>query len=275
MRRVGVVIGGLVLGMALSLLPSGPAHAQGIPVIDIQGLFQSLLQAERALAELDQLAKQYEKQIEQLSVAIEQRDALLGSRGAGSLLNGPEAQAARRALPGTLEALLRLAETGDVSLAELRGLYAAREDDLELSSMDQIGSRSEPGRTSRAYERTRRATLANLAVSEKAYDDAARRIVTYEALLRAIDQTQDLKASADLASRIDAENGLVLNELVRLQSLQMATQASAGANELVGRSNLSEFSSFDEEKFDELARSLRVRTAQGQGPADVSIARRR
>jgi type IV secretion system protein VirB5 len=239
------------------------AFAQGIPVFDGQGLIQGILQAERALEQIDQLAEQYEKQVEQLRVAIEQRDALLGSRGAGRLLNGAEEQAARRALPATFDELLRLAQTGQApTLVDLRRVYAARERELELASQDQIGRRGMVGRTSRAYERSRTTTLANLAVSEKAYDDSARRVESYERLLVEIDRTADLKASTDLQSRIQAENGLTLNELVRLQALAMATAGNDDANALVGRGNLARFSRFEEDKFETLAQSLAI---QGSG----------
>ena len=251
----------LVGVLAAGLLPRA-ALAQGVPVFDGQVLIQSILQAERALEQIDQAAKQYEKQVEELRVAIEQRNALVGSRGLGQLLNGSTEQAARRGVPATLDELLRLAQAGQApTLTELRRLYEAREQELELAASSEIGKRGASNRTSRAYERQRGTTLANLAVSEKAYNDSSRRVESYERFLTEIDRTADLKASTDLQSRIEAENGLTLNELVRLQSMAMATQGSERGNELVGRSNLSRFSTFDEEKFQKLAEGLAIRAA--------------
>jgi type IV secretion system protein VirB5 len=255
--------------LAAGLLPEA-SLAQGIPVFDGQNLIQSILQAERALEQIDQAAKQYEKQVEQLRVAIEQRDALLGSRGAGRLLNGADEQAARRALPGTLEELLRLAQAGDApSLAELRRLYGLRSAELDAASSSEIGRRGSLDRTSRVYDRQRSTTLANLAVSEKAYNDASRRVESYERFLVEIDRTPDLKASTDLQSRIQAENGLTLNELVRLQATPMATQGAERSNELAGRTNLSRFSQFEEEKFRALVESLEIRAADERAALDA------
>jgi type IV secretion system protein VirB5 len=251
----------LVGVLAATLLP-GAALAQGVPVFDGQVLIQSILQAERALEQIDQQAKQYEKQVEELRVAIEQRDALLGSRGLGGLLNGAEERAARRALPATLEELLRLAQDGGApSLAELRRLYDLRSAELDAAASSEIGRRGTSDRTSRVYDRERSTTLANLAVSEKAYNDASRRVDSYERFLVEIDRTPDLKASTDLQSRIQAENGLTLNELVRLQAMSMATQGAERSNDVAGRTNLSRFSQFDEEKFRALAESLEIRAA--------------
>jgi type IV secretion system protein VirB5 len=238
------------------------AQAQGIPVIDTQTLIQATIQAERALQQIDQLSKQYAKQIEQLSVAIEQRDALLGARGAGALLNGAAERDARRGVPATLEELLRLAEGGRVpTLEELRRLMDARERELELAPMERIGRRDAPDRSARSYERQRRGVMANLAVSEKAYGDAAQRVVVYEQLMSAIERTPDLKASTDLVSRLLAENGLTMNELVRLQALSVSAGANANAGELVGRSNLADLSEFDDARYRELVQGLRVRAA--------------
>ena len=260
----------LLLAAVLAAALPGTALAQGVPVFDGQVLIQSILQAERALEQIDQAAKQYEKQVEELRVAIEQRDALVGTRGVGALLNGADERAARRALPATLEELLRLAQAGDApSLAELRRLYGLRSAEVDAASSSEIGRRGTADRTSRVYDRQRSTTLANLAVSEKAYNDSSRRVEFYERLLVEIDRTPDLKASTDLQSRIQAENGLTLNELVRLQAMTMATQGAERSNELAGRTNLSRFSQFDEEKFRSLAESLEIRAADGRTALDA------
>jgi type IV secretion system protein VirB5 len=259
-----------LVGILAAGLSPWPAFAQGIPVFDGQNLIQSILQAERALEQIDQAAKQYEKQVEELRVAIEQRDALLGSRGFGGLLNGADERASRRALPATLEELLRLAQAGDApTLVELRRLYDLRAAELDAASSVDIGRRGTSDRTSRVYERQRSTTLANLAVSEKAYNDAGRRVESYERFLTEIDRAPDLKASTDLQSRIQAENGLTLNELVRLEAMTMATQGAERSNELAGRTNLSRFSQFDEEKFRSLAESLEIRAADERAALDA------
>jgi type IV secretion system protein VirB5 len=233
-----------------------PAHGQGYPVIDIANVIQSTLQAERALEQIDQLSRQYAKQIEELSVAIQQRDALLGSRGLGRLLNGPQARSARRGLPSTFEELLRtLASAGGPrSFEELRALYEARSRELDLARPEDVNPGRPEGRTARVYARERTATLARLAVSEKAFADASRRVESYEQLMEAIDASPDLKASTDLANRILAENGLTMNELLRLQALALASATAGRAHELVDTSNVAEIAVYESVPLEELSR---------------------
>lgn len=47
----------------------------------------------------------------------------------------------------------------------------------------------------------------------------ATNVITMEELIKQIDKTQDLKASVDLNSRIQAEVGLMINQLIKLQTL--------------------------------------------------------
>jgi len=249
---------GALLAVLLLASPGRGALAGGLPVIDAQSLFQEILQAERALVQVEQQAEAYVKQIEQLAVAVEQRDAMRGSRGVSALLNGPEERRRRRGVPETLAELFAGVPSENAELARIRRAYGERAMELDLVSADTLGQRGESERTARAYERERRATLANLALSEKGYDDRGVKIRDYERLLSAIDEASDLKASADLANRIAAENGLLLNELLRMQSLEMSAASAARANALVGRSNLSGCGEFDRAAFDALADRVRV-----------------
>jgi type IV secretion system protein VirB5 len=249
-------------------------RAQGIPVIDVQGVIQQALSAARALEQIQQLAKQYETQIEQLTAAQEQRDALRGSRGLGQLLNTSADQAARRALPPTVEELLRIARTGKVprSYEEIRVLSErlARELTLEPGLRGE-GAPSGTARTSpqqrvqQQIERTRATTLANATLAEKAYQDANRRVQAYDRMLQQIDRTPDLKASADLSNRIQAENGFGLAELTRLIALQLGGTANAAANELAARENVSKLGAFNEKRFDQALSGAALRV-----PASVS-----
>jgi type IV secretion system protein VirB5 len=223
------------------------ASAQGVPVIDAQSVIQQTLSAARALEQINQLAQQYEKQIEQLSVAVQQRDALLGARGLGELLNGPQEQAARRATPATLDELLRIAQTGQVprTYDEIRRVLDRLQRDLELAKPQDIHANDPRSSTARVYQRTQDTTLGDLAVAEKAYDDVTHRVQDYERLIQEIDRTKDLKASSDLLARILAENGMATAELIRLQALLLSSISTRNASELANRGNLAEFGAFN------------------------------
>ena len=53
---------------------------------------------------------------------------------------------------------------------------------------------------------------------------------TYETLLQELNSTEDLKSSVDLQARITAENGFIMSEIMRLQTIQMQ-QTAANDNE--------------------------------------------
>lgn len=63
---------------------------------------------------------------------------------------------------------------------------------------------------------------------QQQYNTSTKRIDTYESMLTELDNTADLKASMDLQSRINIENGIVLNELAR--TIAMQTQLLAAQN---------------------------------------------
>lgn len=88
------------------------------------------------------------------------------------------------------------------------------------------------GPIARALDRRTGTTYAAMTASEQAYNKIPARIATYETLLNELNSTTDLKASADLQARILAENGLVLNELVRLSAISMQ-QKAAQDNEIL------------------------------------------
>jgi type IV secretion system protein VirB5 len=243
---------------AFSFMPA-VASAQGIPTLDIQGIIQDTLQNLKLAQQLEQQVKTYEKQVEQLSVALEQRNALLGSRGLAALANGPLERSARRATPPTFEELLRLSEATGVPGAELlRTLFLARQRELNLVPASSLGPAGTANRTAAAYERSRSSALANLAMSEKVYNDSTQRVNTYETFIAQIDRTPDLKASADLQSRIQAENGLLMNELLRVLATNSAASSAQQANELVSRTNLDELGTLDVGRLEALARTLRI-----------------
>jgi hypothetical protein len=61
---------------------------------------------------------------------------------------------------------------------------------------------------------------------EMAFNRTAEQISIYEQLLEKLNESEDLKSSVDLHSRISIENGLILSELMRLQAVQIQQQAA-------------------------------------------------
>jgi hypothetical protein len=173
----------------------------------------------------------------------------------GQLLNGPEERTARRTLPATFEELLQALASGTRprTLDELRALYVTRSRELDLAEPKAVNPERPDGRAARVYARERSETLAKLAVSEKAYADAAKRVDAYEQLLGAIDAAPDLKASTDLANRVAIENGFTMNELLRLQAISLASAAASSAHDLADTTNVAEIAVYESVPLEELS----------------------
>jgi hypothetical protein len=227
------------------------AQATGEPVFDYSAFVQGKLQNEKLEHQAQELGRVYAKQIEQLAAAVAQRDAMLGARGMGELLNTPQDRAARRPAPATFEELLRSAAEGQEvpsTYGELRSIQERIRREVPLPGVQQVYGPSADTATGRAYDRSQRTAVANLALAEKSYHDATARVETYEKLLGQIDRTPDLKASVDLVARLLVENGVGTNELIRLNALLLAGAASEQAGALAARSNLSGIAQTPEKK---------------------------
>ncbi len=206
---------------AISIGMSSPVKAGGIPVFDGVAVGH-------AVTQLNEMAKDYQTQLDQLDQALSTYNSITGGRNIGDLLNSSAEQDLRRALPSNLQDMIGLDSAGGLGSSGLQtqGIY----NDL-LSSYNPITGAdlftSDPsGTLATAHDRHKDTTVAALAASESAYNAAAQRLSDYEALLGELNSSPDLKASVDLLARISVENGILMNELMKMQSLQMQLNAS-------------------------------------------------
>ena len=214
------------LAVSIFTLP-GPARAQGIPVYDAAGYAQLLTQ-------LEQMTQDYQKQIEQLSEAVKQTNALTGTRDMGTLANGTLEADLRRYLPNTWQETMNMMSASGLNGAGLgtqgtyNDLYSLYE---PLKGTDAITT-DPSGAAAQALDRRTGTTFAAMAAGEQAFNSIPRRMETYETLLTELDTTQDLKGSIDLLARISAENGFILNEMMRLNAIQIQQRAARDNQEL-------------------------------------------
>lgn len=212
-----------------ALLLSFPVKAQGIPVYDAAGFAQFLTQ-------LDQMAADYAKQLEQLNEAIKQTNSMTGTRNMGSLANSALESELRRYLPTTWEDTMNMINANNIpsGAVDTQSLYNNLYTRYNpISGSDFIaGDPTSP--IAQALDRRTGTTYAAMAASEQSYNIIEGKISTYESLLDELDNTTDLKASIDLQARISAENGLVLNELMRLNAIQIQQRAVLDNEELTG-----------------------------------------
>lgn len=208
-------------GLALSLiLTPCPARAQ-YAVYDAASVT-------RLARQLDQMAQDYQKQIEQLDEAIKQTSALTGTRDMGSLANSALEAELRRYLPHTWQQTMDMIGTAGLpgSTSGAQSLY----NDLYKTYSPMSGADFIPadpaGPMAKALDRRTNTAFAAMAASEQAYDNIAARIATYETMLAELNNAADLKASVDLQARIAAENGMILTELMRLKTIQLQQKAA-------------------------------------------------
>ncbi len=210
------------LVISLFLCVPHAARAQGIPVYDASSFTQMVSQ-------LDAMSKDYQKQMEQLEQAIRQADAITGTRDMGSLNNTTLESELRRYLPTTWQQTMNMMNAQGLGSSGLgtQSIYSNLTDAFQPLPGSEFLPDDPAGPISQALDRRNNTTYAAMAASEQAYNSISTRIDAYENMLEELNNTEDLKASVDLQARIAAENGMIMNELIRLQAIQMQQKAAA------------------------------------------------
>lgn len=200
-----------ILALAAGIFSGGHASA-GIPVIDGANLAQAVQQV---LA----WAQQYEQMANQIQQLQQQIDAVTGGRGFSSLLNSPEFQAARRMLPEDAQTLLKLAEGGTY------GELATAINKIKSATSSLTGADFGSSSTADSWFAELSRVANHKALSQEAYNSAARRLLNLEEMMQQISGTQDPKAIAELQARINVENGLIQNEQAKINAMAMLMSA--------------------------------------------------
>jgi len=209
----------------LSLFLGNKTFAQGIPVYDAAGFAQLITQ-------LDQMSKDYQKQLEQLDEAIKQSSAITGSRSMGDLANSDLEKQLRKYLPSTWKETLDIMNATNLPTGAYgtQNLYGELYSEYDPLTGEEALPDNPDGYMAKALDKRTGTTYASMAASQQAYDNISSHMHTYETLLEELNNTQDLKSSVDLQARISAENGFIMSEIIRLQTIQMQ-QTSANDNE--------------------------------------------
>lgn len=205
--------------MALALFGAGHARA-GIPVIDAANLANSLQQVIAWGQQYGQMAQQYQQLVNQYNKAVQTYNSMSGIRGMESLVNNP---ALRRYLPNEWNQAMNLL-TAPGSYTQLRNNInsiksAAEFMDIADTSLD---SSSDAGRS---FVASQNQVALNRALSEEGYKQASDRITSIQTLIGRLGSTPDAKDVADLQARIQGEQAMVQNELVKLNAMAQLQQA--------------------------------------------------
>jgi len=212
------------LTLATTLLASTPVYAGGLPTFDAVSLTQDILK-------LKELRDQVQNGIDLVNEAKDtventqnMLDSMSGERAMGALFNGEFEKSFREHMPATFNEVLDLENAG----GEASSYVASIKEVYQPTNASEIWDDTSTPRAQR-YQRGVNYTVNTMAISESAYEVAAQRNLTIEALQEELDKTTDLKASIDLQSRILIEQSYINNELVRLQALALQGQADEKA----------------------------------------------
>ena len=195
-------IAAVALSFASLASVSTATHAQGIPVIDIANLVQTIMQV---LNDVTKIANQ----VEQIKALENQLASINGMRGLG---NVADSAALKNYVPADAYVFVNAVDTSGYG-----GLTATsktlRDAQMVYNCMDRTGS----ARTSC------QATLAQPYQQKGLLQDAMRsasgRLDQIKSLMNQIDGTGDQKAVLEIQARIGAENAMLGHEMSQIQML--------------------------------------------------------
>ena len=196
-------------------LGAGNARAQGIPVIDIANLIQTILQVLNDVTEI-------ENQVQQITQLGDQLKSINGMRNLGNILNNPML---KNYVPAEAYTYLNAVNTSGYS-----GLNATakslRDAGMVYNCMDLAGAARTDCQAALAQPYQQKGLL------QDAMKSAAGRLTQINSLMDQINGTSDQKAVLEIQARIGAENALLAHEVSHVQMLQ----GMADSEERIARS---------------------------------------
>lgn len=190
-------------------------QAQGIPVMDIANLIQTIQQVINDITKI-------QNQVQQITQLDNQLASINGTRNLGAIFNSP---LLRNYVPAEAYRAINAVNTGGYT-GMTGTAKALRDASMIYNCMDLAGT-----------ERTRcQAALAqpyqHKGLLQDAMTSAAARPAQIEALMNQINATTDQKAVQEIQARIGAENALLAHEATQIQMLQ----GMADSEERIARS---------------------------------------
>ena len=179
-----------------------PAPASGIPVIDIAGLAQSLQQFLQMVEQVNQLKNQVETAKNQLRTAEKELQQMSSVRGMAGIIGS--------------------AYDNDMSVAF--------DDILSNANIKAAEDYGLIGETATRYTDQNRAAAQWQARSEKFMGQAVDRFTELKKLVDKVNDAPDPKDIMDLQARIQGEEALLQNEMIKVQMMQAQAQAEQAMN---------------------------------------------
>ncbi|WP_371158325.1 type IV secretion system protein [Jannaschia sp. 2305UL9-9] len=245
-----MTVRGTIAAALLAALPT-VVGAQGVPVIDGSNLAQNIEQlqaalrdAENQLAQIEELRRQVELSLEQITNLEGILGSISGLNGIADLYNSAEDLRSRAAKIADLDGLIGSLSVGDwddildsllddeVTMGERRAQEALRET-LETAGFDQptlAGLSNDEGGQGQIIAQTAATNATAMAASQMAYEEAAASLERIDGLVDAIGDQATLKESVDLNTRMAAETNFMLGQMWRLNAAAGLATGQTGVN---------------------------------------------
>jgi type IV secretion system protein VirB5 len=208
-----------ILALVLVIASAGQAQA-GIPVFDAAQVAQSVQQVFAWGKQYAQMGQQYSQLVNTYNQAVTTHNSMNGARGMESLVNNP---VLRRYLPNEWSQTMNLLNSpgGYTGLqSKINGIRSA----AQITSITDTGLDPDSA-TGRAFVGAQNQAAMNRALSEEGYKQASDRITSIQSLIDKVGDAPEAKDVADLQARIQAEQVMVQNELVKLHLMAQLQQA--------------------------------------------------
>lgn len=202
----------LILAWALAL---GASQAfAGIPVLDASNLANSVKQVLAWGEQKKQMLQQYQQLVQTYNQAVSTYNSLNGIRGMADLVNNPHV---RRYLPDEWNQAVNLLDNPG-GYSSLQGSINAIRAAAKVMGVEETGlDPNSPA--ARAFVSGQTQAAMNRAMSEEAYRHASERITAIQTLIDKVNDAPHQKDIQDLQARIQAEQAMVQNEMVKLMTL--------------------------------------------------------
>jgi len=218
--------------MLLVCCVSVNAHSGGIPTFDAATLVPAAISAVENFNQVQQQIESVQQLRRQLAQQVEQFEAITGSYDMSALLNNDAYREARRFVPAQWDETVDLIEGlyNGGGLNTLSGYVdQSRAEDINYT-VDEL-YRDPDSTYAQQYSKETNATVAQISVGKSHYARSLAHIEDFEALTDEIDSATDLKGAIDLQNRIQAEHGIAVAELIRLQSSMQINASELRAND--------------------------------------------
>lgn len=187
---------------ALIALGGTSAQAQGIPVIDIANLIQTIQQVVNDITKI-------QNQVQQITQLQNQLASINGVRNLGNVFNSPTL---RNYVPAEAFTVINAVNTSGYS--GLNGTAKTlRDAGMVYNCLDLAG----PART--ACQASLSQPYQQKGLLQDAMTSAAGRLTQIQSLMNQINTTSDQKAIQEMQARIGAENAMLAHEASQIQML--------------------------------------------------------